>query len=272
MTSWVLLVSFLFCLPTFAYIGNAMFWDNPINRDYLGPLCTTSVNSPGLKCYNGQDLGELAVQAGRNVVCGCTQGIAGDALCPLSDGGFTIDYFLSGGTAAGFMTGLSIFPIMHMWFYQQWLEDYVKPPERISSASYWTLVAFQVMYCLFTCTPECVFLLLHTLISISWVVILFAHWGIVAYACILAGRMQVISTGIIFVAGACCCPFMLLSYLISCETSYFLCTYGPWFFQSVLLALAFALTPALMMTSNISPSTIAKRYVAMPMLLEREGN
>jgi len=261
MFMWVLFAVYVYSLPWLARKVNHNFWMNPNNRGNEGPLCTISVELPGLKCHNGLDVKALAAEDGREVICGCTQGMFGEALCPLYGQGFTLSQFLGSTTAHATMVSFSMGPVLSTWWYLGWVVLELKPNAFLMRLMFACLCVFQTFWGLWLLMPFCLFVNINVFDQRVCGGALVMFWGVTAFLCWKEGRKG--AAFVIMTVGVCCICCLLLIILsgyADCRDSFWMCTYGPWFFESSMLVMGFGLTPFVMWTDNIrSTRTAASR-------------
>lgn len=238
-TYWLGFTIYIFALPWLSEHYNQMYWWNPPNQGGLGPLCHTSIFSPGLECKNGDDLAELALRHNRTWICGCGQGLFGESLCPVVDGGFSVSFFIGSSMGTGLFTFLSFWPMLSLWWYQDWLErSHQNPPETLLRYSWVALCGVQVFYGLCCCTQICFFPSLHAVCWVCCVICWFNHIGLIWTICKSDPKLQkaarVIATNLLVVFFA--NIGMLISVGMDCDKSKHVCTYGYWFFECIMLS------------------------------------
>jgi len=242
---------YLFNLPGLAEHFNNVYHDNPVNRGHMGPLCTLSPQTPGLECANGQDLRELAKAMNRTWICGCTQGLLGDVICPL-DVSFSVSYFINSVTAVGLLLTLSYFPFRNIWWYQEWLERNMQPTDAQAQTAFWSLFIFQVFYGLALSFPSCFLFRSHYASLFGMALAFSTHMAMNLF--ILFRRNQEIPSLIIIVAFLIMTIAMLgvlVSYSADCGKYFWLCTWGPWFFESLFLSVIVFIPPLLMIFGRV---------------------
>jgi len=233
---WLAFSAYLFLLPWLSDTFNSMFWDR---STWQGPLCQVSVFTPGLECKNGDDLVELAISRNRTYICGCGQGLFGEALCPVVPGGFSVSFFIGSSTATAIFTFLSFWPMLSLWWYLDWLEQFHNPPKDLLFRAFQALCGVQVFYGLLCCTQVCFFPLMQSFCWVAFLLCWFTHIFYIAYMCYqipgLRKAFHVIATMVCIVVGA-NAGMIISSDFIKCTVSMHVCTYGYWFFQSIMLS------------------------------------
>lgn len=189
---WLAFGIYAFPLPQWSNFLNATFWNTPSERAPKG-LCTMD---PALfKCSDGQDFKMLAEAAGRPG-CSCGEGILGEALCALMDGGISLSSLIGTTTGSGSLLFFSIIPTLNMWLYVRTLHYELKL--KFGKADLWNmsvllLVLFQLSFTLITVFPACVWDPIHTTFTVLSLICLGVHLLIVAIvSCKKLGQSRVV--------------------------------------------------------------------------------
>lgn len=251
LVTWLSLSAYTFSLPLIANSANLAYYQNPDRFGNMGPLCNLPVSTPGLACGNGHDIVKLAAKQHRKTICGCQQGLFGEALCPIHSGGFSISHYISAPAGTGAMGSLSMFPIIMMWWYQEWIEFELRPRPRLVNWSFWSLFAFQISYGMFLACTTCLDYVHHLTVVACFIVSLAAHWivvTIICFECNFNKGAQVIPA--ILATGAVMVIPLAAATNVPCDVFYFGCSYGFWFMECVLLCMGFGITPVLVLVAG----------------------
>jgi len=253
-TYWVGFTMYIFALPWLSDSLNQKYWWNPPNQAGLGPLCHTSVFAPGLECKNGQDLVDIALRHNRTWICGCGQGLFGESLCPVVPGGFSVSFFVGSSMGTGLFTFLSFWPMLSLWWYQDWLQrTHQNPPEKLLRYSWSALCGVQVFYGLLCCTQVCFFPRCHAVCWILFLICWFTHISLISWICRSDPALQkvthVIATNVLIVFFA--NIGMFLSTQIDCFLSMHVCSYGYWFFECIQLSAISGMSCFLVVLANM---------------------
>lgn len=238
---------YMFLLPWLSDYFNRRWWDDLGELREFGPVCTMSIYTPGLTCHNGEDLQELALQQNRTVLCGCTQGIFGEALCPIHPGGFTLSWFIGTAPAEGMFGVLSFIPTMQMWWYHDWVQVKLSPSDSLTFASYWSLWLFQVCWCIFMTCQSCLWVDIHVMAVEVVIAALVIHWMVMV--CIIWRRPRTTRANIIIVF-FCSLVFLSVeecyrSQVSDCRIHWWNCNYGFMFWECLILMIGWSLVPSL---------------------------
>jgi len=250
---WVAFVYYIFRLPWMADKYNQQYWWNPPRQGGLTELCHTSIFTPGLECRNGQDLIELAARHNRTWICGCGQGLFGEALCPLVPGGFSVSFFISSSNGTGLFTFLSFWPMMTLWWYHDWVDRTQDVRKDLMQYSWVALWGLQLFYGAVCYTQICFFPVAHAVCWAFFMMLWFTHIGLTWYTCWLNPGLrkasQVMATTVVIVIFA--NIGMLMSSHMDCNISFHVCTWGYWFFECIQLTAISGLSVFLEIFSEI---------------------
>lgn len=256
---WIAFTVFLFSLPWLSDTYNQKFWNR---AGWLGPLCHTSVFTPGLECKNGQDLIDIATRHNRTWICGCGQGLFGESLCPVVPGGFSVSFFIGSSTATGIFTFLSFWPMLSLWWYHDWLDRFAKPPPDLVWDAWLALCGVQVLYGVLCFTQVCFFPKAHVFFWALFLFFWFCHIITIAYICYLNPNLKkalhVIVTTVMIVVVA--NTGMVFSSHVDCERSMHICTYGYWFFECIQLSAISGMSCFLVVLANVKAPVLAHEH------------
>jgi len=250
--SWILVSAYVFSLPLIARTANLAYYSNPDGFGNVGPLCNLPVSTPGLECINGDNLTELAALENRTTICGCQQGLFGETLCPIHPGGFSISHYISASVGTGAMGSISIMPNSMMWWYQEWIEFELQPRRELVSWSFWSLFAFQVMYCMFFACTTCLDYVSHVTTVSGWFFAGCIHWAVIAKICQECKFQKGAQIITVFLAvGAGLLFPVAAANTVPCSVFYFGCTHSFWLMECVLMVVGYGITPILVFVAGL---------------------